>query len=415
VLNLYPSQWIEQPTGYEWAGIKALLENEGQGLKGALEIQGCGALLLWKAGTAPGLPEQSLRSAEAASPPAKLEFNEELMKLNREVFELNQAGEYEKALAKANEALAIAERVYGPDHPTAAAELRFAALVLMAAGRSVEAEPAIRRALAIDEKVFGRDNPTTAFDLQILSGVLLQTSLKNNQPPDQGKRVLLTGQLPGILMKAVPLALIASALLLWIYRRAVKRSMGRRAGAPEGTPPSEGIGSAFAPPAATLEFVAAENPSGGGWRGSIQGGSAWIRRPLAERCHLLNCGSRLCTGADRCLPLRRGPRVPSGQIPVHCLGKCVAHRADDRTRRAALLAGVDCRRRDLRPPVRRRLRDRRGAQRSFQLGPSGEDVAAHEYSRHLPHPCLSAETDPRRRASGAGVHGGGSRRRRPLA
>jgi hypothetical protein len=40
--------------------------------------------------------------------------------------------------------------------------------------------------------------------------------------------------------------------------------MGRRAGAPEGTPPSEGIGSAFAPPAATLEFVAAENASGGG-------------------------------------------------------------------------------------------------------------------------------------------------------
>ena len=168
------------------------------------------------------------------APSAKLEFNEDLIKLNREVFQLDQAGEHEKALAIANEALGIAERVYGPDHPTAAAELRFIVLVLMAAGRSAEAEPLIRRALAIDEKALGRDNPIDRVRSADLGGIACYNkSLKNNQPPAQGKRVLLTGQLPGILMKAVPLALVASLLLLWIYRRAVKRSMGRRAGAGE--------------------------------------------------------------------------------------------------------------------------------------------------------------------------------------
>jgi len=221
VLNLYPSQWIEHPEGYDWAGIKAVLEDDGS-LAGALEIQGCGMVVLHRAEEGAALPDQG---SKPNAPSATLEFSEELMKLNRELFQLDQAGEHEKALATANEAVAIAERVYGPDHPTVAAELRFLALALMNAGRSPEAESVIRRALGIDEKALGRDNPTTAFDLQVLSGVLLQQSLKNNQPPAQGKRVLLTGQLPGILTKAVPLALVASLLLLWIYRRAVNGDM----------------------------------------------------------------------------------------------------------------------------------------------------------------------------------------------
>jgi hypothetical protein len=50
--------------------------------------------------------------------------------------------------------------------------------------------------------------------------------------------VALTGRLPRILQKAVPLTFIVSLLLLWIYLRAVKRSMRRRAGADMPEPPS---------------------------------------------------------------------------------------------------------------------------------------------------------------------------------
>ena len=258
VLNLYPSQWIEHPEGYDRAGIKAVLEDDGS-LAGALEIQGCGMVVLHRAEEGAALSDQNVEGSKPKAPSATLEFSEELMKLNRELFQLDQADEHEKALATANEAVAIAERVYGPDHPTVAAELRFLALALMNAGRNAEAESVIRRALGTDEKALGRDNPTTAFDLQVLSGVLLQQSLKNNQPPAQGKRVLLTGQLPGILSKAVPLALVASLLLLWIYRRAVKRSMARRGGAGEAAAPSDAARQEAAPGAVPLQFVTADD------------------------------------------------------------------------------------------------------------------------------------------------------------
>ncbi len=119
----------------------------------------------------------------------------------------------------------------------------------------------IRRALAIDEKTLGSDDPTVALDIQILVGVLIDKTLKDAQPPAQGNRILLTGQLPEILEKAVPLALIASLFLLWIYRRAVKRSMGRRSGAGEALPLSEDIEPAAAPPVAPLQFVMAGGAS----------------------------------------------------------------------------------------------------------------------------------------------------------
>ncbi len=254
VLDLYPSQWLERPEGYDLVGVKGVLDEDGQRLKGASDGAGCGAIMLRRAGA-----EQP--SAEASVPAAQVQFSDELLKLNRDVFQLYQAGAYDEALAKANEAVALAERVYGPEHPTTAAELKFVVQALRAAGRSAEAEPLIRRALAIDEKTLGPDNPAVALDIQILVGVLIDQTLKDAEPPVEGNRILLTGQLPGILEKAVPLALVASLLLLWIYRRAVKRSMLRRADAGEAPPPSEETPSAPTPPAAPLQFVTVDGAS----------------------------------------------------------------------------------------------------------------------------------------------------------
>ena len=250
ILDLYPSKWLERPEGYDLVGVKGVLDEDGQSLKGALDGAGCGAIILRRAGTAQP-------SAEATVPSAQVQFNDDLLKLNREVFQLYQAGAYDQALAKANAAVALAERLYGPDHPTTAAELKFVVQVLRAAGRSAEAEPLIRRALAIDEKALGPDDPAVALDIQILVGVLIDKTLKDAQPPAEGNRILLTGQLPEILEQAVPLALVASLLLLWIYRHAVKRSMGRRSGGGEALPPSDDIKPAALPPAVPLQFVMA--------------------------------------------------------------------------------------------------------------------------------------------------------------
>ena len=78
VLNLYPSQWIEQPEGYDWAGIKAVLEDDGQSLAGALEIQGCGMVVLHRAGAGAAQPDQNVEGPSRLLRRPQLEFNEEL-------------------------------------------------------------------------------------------------------------------------------------------------------------------------------------------------------------------------------------------------------------------------------------------------------------------------------------------------
>ena len=172
ILDLYPAKWLERPEGYDLVGVKGVLDEDGQSLKGALDGAGCGAIMLRRAGAVQP-------SAQETVPSAQVQFNDDLLKLNREVFQLYQAGAYDQALAKANEAVALAERLYGTtDHPTAAAELRFSCNCCATAGRSAEAEPLIRRALAIDEKALGPNDPAVALDIQILAGVLIDKALK---------------------------------------------------------------------------------------------------------------------------------------------------------------------------------------------------------------------------------------------
>jgi Flp pilus assembly protein TadD len=50
-------------------------------------------------------------------------------------------------------ALALRERVLGPDHPDVAQSISNLAVVLAALGRPAEAEPLHRRALALRERV----------------------------------------------------------------------------------------------------------------------------------------------------------------------------------------------------------------------------------------------------------------------
>lgn len=225
LIELYPTRWVEQPPGYTLIGFRAVLEGAGT-LKGAINEAGCGVILLARdpSELAAALPLPVIPA------PAESELEPDLLKLDQQVFQLFQAGDYEQSLQLAEQALALAEQRHGPDHPIIAIELRFVAQALTASGRNAEAEQAIRHALAIDEKAFGPEASATALDLKILLSVLVDVSWKATAPKGDPNQVALTGQLPGILEQAVPLALIVSLLLLFIYRLAVKRSMRRRAG-----------------------------------------------------------------------------------------------------------------------------------------------------------------------------------------
>jgi hypothetical protein len=92
ILDLYPAKWVERPEGYDLVGVKGVLDEDGQSLKGALDGAGCGAIILRRAGALQPAPEETV-------PSAQVQFNDDLLKLNREVFQLYQAGAYDQALA----------------------------------------------------------------------------------------------------------------------------------------------------------------------------------------------------------------------------------------------------------------------------------------------------------------------------
>jgi tetratricopeptide (TPR) repeat protein len=92
---------------------------------------------------------------------------------------LNQAGLYLKNRGQLGEAgqalkraLAIAEKVYGPDHPEVAIRASNIGGILKAQGDLPGALLYTQRALAIDEKVYGPDHPNVATDASNIGQIL---------------------------------------------------------------------------------------------------------------------------------------------------------------------------------------------------------------------------------------------------
>jgi tetratricopeptide (TPR) repeat protein len=69
-------------------------------------------------------------------------------------------------------ALAIREKLLGPEHPSTATSLNNLALLLEAQGDLAGARPLYERALAIHEKLLGTEHPSTATSLDNLAGLL---------------------------------------------------------------------------------------------------------------------------------------------------------------------------------------------------------------------------------------------------
>jgi tetratricopeptide (TPR) repeat protein len=70
-------------------------------------------------------------------------------------------GHYVEAEPLYKRALAIDEKVLGPDHPNVAIRLNNLAWLYQEQGRNAQAEPLYKRALAIDEKALGPQHPNT--------------------------------------------------------------------------------------------------------------------------------------------------------------------------------------------------------------------------------------------------------------
>ena len=66
---------------------------------------------------------------------------EDLKTVNAEVVRLHEAGRYSEALPLAVNAVALAERLHGPDHPNVGTALNNLGLLYRALERNAEAEP----------------------------------------------------------------------------------------------------------------------------------------------------------------------------------------------------------------------------------------------------------------------------------
>jgi tetratricopeptide (TPR) repeat protein len=115
------------------------------------------------------LLEQALAIDEAAYGPDHPTVAIRLNNLAQVLQDLGQPGE---ARPLAERALAIGEATYGPDHPTVAIDLNNLALILRDLGQRGEARPLAERALAIGEATYGPDHPTVAIRLNNLALIL---------------------------------------------------------------------------------------------------------------------------------------------------------------------------------------------------------------------------------------------------
>lgn len=110
--------------------------------------------------------------ASSANPePAYGQSGDELTGMNAQVVQLHQAGKYAEAAALAERAVALAERLHGPDHPNVGTALNNLGLAYRRQGRNAEAEPVYLRFLAIREKTLGPDHPNVATALNNLAVV----------------------------------------------------------------------------------------------------------------------------------------------------------------------------------------------------------------------------------------------------
>jgi tetratricopeptide (TPR) repeat protein len=92
--------------------------------------------------------------------------------LDRIATYLHYRGEFSSARPLYERALAICEKVLGPDHPDTATSLNNLAGLLLDQGELAAARPLFERALAIHERVLGPDHPNTAANLNNLAGLL---------------------------------------------------------------------------------------------------------------------------------------------------------------------------------------------------------------------------------------------------
>src|ERR1700751_2088910 len=111
--------------------------------------------------------------AAAATMPAAAQNGKGVTSLQTRATALTSAGKYTDAIPLIQRALAIAEKISGPDDLNVAFLLDDLAGLYEAQGPYPDPEPLYRRSLSIREKVLGPDHPDAAVGLNNLANLYL--------------------------------------------------------------------------------------------------------------------------------------------------------------------------------------------------------------------------------------------------
>ncbi len=150
----------------------------------------------------------------AAAGGAEAQTAANLETLNKRIEQLYGQGKYAEATAIAQQALILAERMLGKDHPDTLAKVHTLAVLYYEQGRYSEAEPFFRRALEACERVFGKEHPHTLTTVNNLA------ELYNSQGRTREAEPLLKRALEGqerVLGKEHPQTLFSLNNLALLY------------------------------------------------------------------------------------------------------------------------------------------------------------------------------------------------------
>ena len=99
--------------------------------------------------------------------------------LNSKVIKSYQGDQYPEAISTGNEALKVAEKTFGPEHPDVALTLNNLAQLYSDQERYDDAESLYKRVLTILEKALGPDHQNVAYVLEEQASLCLKTGRKD--------------------------------------------------------------------------------------------------------------------------------------------------------------------------------------------------------------------------------------------
>ena len=156
------------------------------------------------------------------------EHSDMALSLNNLASLLEHKGDYETAETLYRRALAIDEKALGPEHPqTAGVVSNLAPLLREQKGDYKNAEPLLRRALAINEKALGPEHPQTATSLHNLALLLTDKGDYENAEPLLRRALAINEKVLGLEHPQTAVFLNNLSELLEARRRGVRARRGR--------------------------------------------------------------------------------------------------------------------------------------------------------------------------------------------